>query len=148
MPRAWAEADGAGIPAENNRLVRVLLVDDNVTNQRLAARLLQKLGCQVALASSGREAIELLATAPQDLVIMDCQMPDLDGYETTRQIRADEGDGRRTPIVAMTAHAMRGDRERCLAAGMDDYYSKPVKGDDFIEMLNRWGGRRDDKMTR
>lgn len=139
MPHASAEAEGTGTPAANDRLVRVLLVDDNVINQRLAARLLQKLGCEVAVASSGREALELLAAGPQDLVIMDCQMPDLDGYETTRQIRADEGDGRRTPIVAMTAYAMRGDRERCLAAGMDDYYSKPVNGEDFIEMLERWG---------
>lgn len=138
MQRASAEAGGAA-DAQRQRVVRVLLVDDNVVNQRLAARLLQKLGCEVAVASTGREALDVLVFQPQDLIIMDCQMPDLDGYQATRQIREYEGPTRRTPIVAMTAYAMRGDRERCLAAGMDDYYSKPVTGDDFIEMLKRWG---------
>ncbi len=141
MPHAWAEADGAGPEAARSRAVRVLLVDDNVVNQRLAARLLQKLGCEVAVAPSGREALDLLVFQPQDLIVMDCQMPDLDGYQATRQIRELEGPTRHTPIVAMTAYAMRGDRERCLAAGMDDYYSKPVTGDDFVEMLKRWGSR-------
>lgn len=133
----WAEASER--PVERAaKLTRVLLVDDNVVNQRLAARLLQKLGCEVAVASSGREALDVLVFQPQDLIIMDCQMPDLDGYQATRQIREIEGTTRRTPIVAMTAYAMRGDRERCLAAGMDDYYSKPVTGDDFIAMIKRW----------
>ncbi|HWA16054.1 MAG TPA: response regulator [Gemmatimonadales bacterium] len=139
MPRASAEAEGTESRPAGQRPVRVLLVDDNAVNQRLAARLLQKLGCEVTVASSGREAVEAIALQPQDLVIMDCQMPDLDGYAATQQIRDLEGTSRRTPIVAMTAHAMRGDRERCLAAGMDDYYSKPVTGADFIAMINRWG---------
>lgn len=138
MPHASAES-GVRLGSDRAAPVRVLLVDDNVINQRLAARLLQKLGCEVAVASSGREALDVLAFQPQDLIIMDCQMPDLDGYEATRRIREHEGTTRHTPIVAMTAYAMRGDRERCLAAGMDDYYSKPVTGDDFIEMLKRWG---------
>jgi CheY-like chemotaxis protein len=140
----WAEASET--PVERGaKLIRVLLVDDNIVNQRLAARLLQKLGCEVSVASSGRDALDRLALHSQDLIIMDCQMPDLDGYQATRQIREREGATRHTPIVAMTAYAMRGDRERCLAAGMDDYYSKPVTGDDFIEMLERWGPRRDDR---
>lgn len=143
MPHAWAEAEGTGAEAARGRLVRVLLVDDNAVNQRLAARLLQKLGCEVTVASSGREALDAIVFQPQDLIIMDCQMPDLDGYAATRQIREYEGATRHTPIVAMTAYAMRGDRERCLAAGMDDYYSKPVTGDDFIEMIKRWGPRGD-----
>jgi two-component system sensor histidine kinase/response regulator len=139
VPHASAEARGNDAEAARDRLVRVLLVDDNIINQRLAARLLQHLGCEVAVASSGREAVELVTDQPQDLIIMDCQMPDLDGYEATRRIRELETPDRRTPIVAMTAYAMRGDRERCLAAGMDDYYSKPVTGDDFLEMIQRWG---------
>lgn len=141
MQRASAEA-GAEPGTEPAAPIRVLLVDDNAINQRLAARLLQKLGCEVSVASSGQEALDVLTFQPQDLVIMDCQMPDLDGYEATRRIREIEGATRRTPIVAMTAYAMRGDRERCLAAGMDDYYSKPVTGDDFIAMIRRWGPER------
>ncbi len=142
MPPASAEAQGSDAGAARDRLVRVLLVDDNIVNQRLAARLLQHLGCEVAVASSGREAVELVTFQPQDLIIMDCQMPDLDGYEATRRIREFESSDRRTPIVAMTAYAMRGDRERCMTAGMDDYYSKPVTGDEFIEMIRKWGPER------
>lgn len=141
MPHAWAEAEGTGAKPAHRPLVKVLLVDDNIVNQRLAARLLQKLGCEVTVASSGREAVNAIVFQPHDVIIMDCQMPDLDGYAATREIRDHEGSRRRTPIIAMTAYAMRGDRERCLAAGMDDYYSKPVTGDDFIEMLTRWGKR-------
>ncbi len=121
---------------------RVLLVEDNAVNQRLALRLLEKLECRADLAGNGREALEMVAKLPYDLVFMDCQMPEVDGYEATRLIRASDTPAARVPIVAMTANAMRGDREKCLAAGMDDYVSKPIKADDLGRMLERWAGRR------
>ena len=114
-------------PAATNRPLRILLTDDNVVNQRLAARLLEKQGHVVRVASNGREALEALTREAFDVALLDVQMPELDGFQATAQIR----DGERTagghlPIVAMTAHAMAGDRERCLAAGMDGYLAKPI----------------------
>jgi two-component system, sensor histidine kinase and response regulator len=117
---------------------RVLLVEDNVVNQKLAIRLLEKLGCRVDVAANGREGVEMLTLLPYDLVFMDCQMPELDGYDATRQIRSSESRIARVPIVAMTANAMRGDREKCLEAGMDDYITKPIRTDDLAAMLQRW----------
>ncbi len=117
---------------------RVLLVEDNAVNQKLATRLLEKLGCRVDVAANGREGVELLTLLPYDLVFMDCQMPEMDGYEATRQIRASETRMSHVPIIAMTANAMRGDREKCLDAGMDDYVTKPIRTDDLAAMLRRW----------
>jgi CheY-like chemotaxis protein/HPt (histidine-containing phosphotransfer) domain-containing protein len=116
----------------------VLLVEDNAVNQKLAVRLLEKLGCRVDLAGNGREAVDMLVTLPYDLVFMDCQMPEMDGYEATRLIRASETAAARVPIVAMTANAMRGDREKCLEAGMDDYIAKPIRAPELAAMLERW----------
>ncbi len=104
---------------------KILVAEDNPVNQRVAARLLQKLGCQVDVASNGAEAIEKWQAAAYDLIFMDCQMPDVDGFAATTQIRALEN-GVRIPVVALTANAMKGDRERCLESGMDDYVVKPV----------------------
>jgi len=104
----------------------VLLAEDNPVNQKLARHLLGKLGCQVDVVNDGMEALKQWTEKPYDAIFMDCQMPELDGYETTRQIRASGGRGRRIPIVAITASSMVGDRERCLAAGMTDYVSKPL----------------------
>jgi signal transduction histidine kinase/CheY-like chemotaxis protein len=117
-----------GEPAQLIFRARVLIVEDNAINQMVAARLLEKLGCRVDVAANGREAVE---------IFMDCQMPEMDGFEATQEIRRREGAGVHRPIIAMTANAMRGDRERCLDAGMDDYISKPIGKADLTEALER-----------
>ncbi|MBY0515038.1 MAG: response regulator [Gemmataceae bacterium] len=116
--------------------VRVLLAEDNAVNQRVVIRLLEKLGHAVVVANDGREALAALARDEFDLVLMDVQMPEMDGLEATRRVRQQEvGTGKRVPIVAMTAHAMKGDRERCLTAGMDDYVSKPVQRAELLRVV-------------
>jgi CheY-like chemotaxis protein len=118
--------------------VRVLVVEDNAVNQKVAQRMLMQLGCRVDVAANGREAVELATAVPYDLVLMDVQMPEMDGLEATQEIRRREGEhARRLPIVAMTAHAMSTDRDRCLAAGMDDFVSKPVRRGDLVRVLRR-----------
>jgi PAS domain S-box-containing protein len=117
----------------------VLLVEDNATNRLLAVSLLEKEGHRVETAHNGNEALDALARRPFDVVLMDVQMPELDGLEATARIRERErGTGAHVPIVAMTAHAMKGDRERCLAAGMDDYVSKPVRAAELYRALARF----------
>jgi PAS domain S-box-containing protein len=116
----------------------VLIAEDNPVNQIVAARMLERCGCSAQVVSDGHAAIEAWRGGRYDLVLMDCQMPNLDGYEATAQIRRLEGDGRRTPIVAMTAHALAGDRQRCLDAGMDDYLSKPLRHADLRAAIKRW----------
>jgi two-component system, sensor histidine kinase and response regulator len=119
---------------------RVLLVEDQEVNQKVASLRLQQMGCRVDIAANGIEALEMIAILPYDVVFMDCQMPEMDGYEATRRIRQLEDGGTRVPIVAMTAHAMQGDRDHCLKAGMDDYISKPVMPQAMYETLLRWVG--------
>jgi CheY-like chemotaxis protein len=116
----------------------VLLAEDNAVNQKVAVRMLERLGCHVDVAANGREAIEMLDKFPYDVVFMDCQMPEMDGYEATGEIRRRTVSQRRIPIVAMTANAMQGDRDRCLAAGMDDYVPKPIREPDLATVLQRW----------
>ena len=120
--------------------VRILVAEDNHVNQVLAKGMLQKLGCDAIMASNGIEALEAIQQTNFDLVMMDCQMPELDGYETTRRIRELEStDGlTRTPIIALTANALKGDREKALDAGMDDYLSKPFSKDQLRAVLTNW----------
>ena len=117
---------------------RLLLVEDNSMNQLVATKLLVKLGYEVAVSANGLEALESMADAEYDAVLMDCQMPVMDGYAATREIRRREGGTRHTPVIAMTAAAMQGDREACFAAGMDDYLTKPIRPDALGETLTRW----------
>jgi signal transduction histidine kinase/ActR/RegA family two-component response regulator len=138
-PEVVALPAGPSPNLRRGRAMRVLVAEDNAVNQRVATMMLEKLGCEVRLAGNGQEAIERLALGEYDLVLMDCQMPVMDGYEATAAIRAASSGASRLPIVAMTAHAMPGDRERCLAAGMDDYVPKPVKADDLRRMVERYG---------
>ena len=123
------------------RHARVLVVDDNITNQKVASLMLEEMNCRVDVAANGREAIEMIELLPYDLVFMDCEMPVMDGFEATAEIRKRHASKRRIPIVAVTAKAMQGDRERCLAADMDDYVSKPVMMDELEAALDRWVGK-------
>ena len=107
-------------------------------NQAVATHMLRRLGYEVEVVMNGAEAVDALRRKSYHLVLMDCEMPELNGYDATRIIRSLEGDAARTPIVAMTAHAMQGDRERCLAAGMDDHLPKPFRKEDLKEMVERW----------
>ncbi len=129
---------------ESRAVLRILLAEDNVVNQRLASRLLEKRGHVVLVANNGQEALDMLQAESFDLVLMDVQMPELDGLEATREIRKrEEKTGAHISIVAMTAHAMDGDRERCIEAGMDDYVSKPVKPDVLFEVIERLQDKRE-----
>ena len=126
---------------------RVLVVEDNAVNQMVAVRLLQNLGYKSDVAANGLEAIEALRRLPYDVVLMDCQMPELDGYEATQRIRALETTGelkRHIPIIALTANAMPGDRERCTHAGMDDCVTKPVSVEQFTRVLSKWARKTGD----
>ena len=109
-------------------------------NQKVAQRLLEKLGYRTQIVANGQEAVDMLETASFDIVFMDCQMPEMDGYQATAEIRRREGDSAHIPIVAMTAHTLPGDREKCLDAGMDDYIPKPVNSEQLREVLERWVG--------
>ncbi|HEX9047087.1 MAG TPA: response regulator [Verrucomicrobiae bacterium] len=127
--------------------LRILLVDDNAINQKVAVRILQQFGYEPAVAANGREALDQLDRRPFDFIFMDVMMPEMDGLEATRLLRKRQMVGNyanyqsRIIIVAMTAHAMQGDREKCLAAGMDDYLAKPIRPKDVRQMIERWGGK-------
>ena len=148
LTRALQRVAGAHTPRpeapgrEHYPTARVLLAEDNSINQMVATRILRKFDISCELASNGKESVELACATPFDLVLMDCQMPEMDGYEATCFIRQfEEGSGRaRVPIVALTANAMSGDEERCLAAGMDGYLSKPIDLGQLAQVLDRWLG--------
>ncbi len=135
-------------PRANPGGLRVLLVEDNSVNQTLARRLMEKWGHRVNLAADGRAALEALKREDFDLVLMDVQMPVMDGFEATALIRRrEEGTGRHLPVIAMTAHAIRGDRERCLAAGMDGYISKPIRASELLAEIEAHTGGRAEEVT-
>ena len=118
---------------------KILLVEDNAVNQKVASKILIQAGFQLDAVNNGREAYEtMLAAAHYDLILMDIQMPEMDGWTATQKIREIKGIGEDIPIIAMTAHALLGDRDKCLAAGMNDYISKPIKTDEFIALLDKW----------
>jgi CheY-like chemotaxis protein/HPt (histidine-containing phosphotransfer) domain-containing protein len=130
------------LQAHNRFDALILLAEDNPVNQEVALNMCEALGCRVVVVANGLEAVEALSGSDFDLILMDCQMPEMDGYEATEAIRngerAEEGGKDRIPIVALTAHAMEGDRDRCLAGGMDDYLAKPFSQDQLQEVLGRW----------
>jgi two-component system, sensor histidine kinase and response regulator len=152
-PAARAEHDFSAPPlvtrhtlaeAHRRNRARVLVVENNPLHQKIAVRVLERLGYRVDVAGSGAEALAATATDAYSAVLMDCQMPEMDGFETTARIRARETHPRRTPIIAMTASVLAGDRERCLAAGMDDYLSKPMDASTLGSLLQRWVPRSSD----
>jgi signal transduction histidine kinase len=132
--------------AEAKRKVHILLVEDNIVNQKLAVRLLEKAGCRTDAVLNGKEAIKALEKVSYDLVLMDVQMPEMDGYEATGVIRDPESNvlNHQVPIIAMTAHAMKGDRERCIEAGMDHYVSKPIRPERLLEAITMFLPEDDD----
>ena len=138
------ETRSAGNPSpfphigENHTPARLLVADDHTINQQLAVLMLERLGHRVDVVGNGMEGVEAVSRKPYDAVLMDCQMPEMDGFAATKAIRDLQGSGARTPIIAVTANAMQGDREKFLAAGMDDYLSKPLKPKELEEVLARW----------
>jgi len=120
--------------------MRILLAEDNITNQQVAVGILKKLGLRADAVANGLEAVKALETLPYDLVLMDVQMPEMDGFEATGKIRDPQSAvlNHQIPIIAMTANVMQGDRERCLAAGMNDYVSKPISPSALAEALDKW----------
>jgi CheY-like chemotaxis protein len=156
LAAAWAKklrgglAEPAGAPPEpvapkpirengvEGAPVRLLVAEDNPVNLKVALAMLDRLGLRPDAAANGLEAVERSALLPYDLIFMDCQMPEMDGYTAAAEIRKRQGPQGRVVIVAMTADVMEGCRERCLAAGMDDYISKPVRVNDLIAALQKW----------
>jgi CheY-like chemotaxis protein len=122
---------------------RVLVAEDNVVNQKVAVRMLQRLGFLPEVVSHGLDAVRAARETDYDAILMDCQMPEMDGYQATAEIRRSRGAGRWIPIIALTANAMEGDREKCLEAGMDDYLAKPFSLKALGDVLDRWASKRE-----
>jgi len=136
-------------PAESPRKLRILLAEDNPINKMLAVVLLEKQGHSVRVANDGKEAVAAVKADRFDVVLMDVQMPNMSGLDATAAIRVlERGTGKHLPIVAMTAHAMKGDQERCLEAGMDDYLSKPIQPEYMMEVIARVTSTADESAER
>jgi CheY-like chemotaxis protein len=129
-------------PSAETVVPRILVAEDNIVNQRVVVRMLERLGYAADVVANGVEAVAAVARFPYAAILMDCQMPEMDGYEATEAIRSHErgaaGPGRRVPIIALTANALAADRERCLLAGMDEYLAKPIRPDALVGALDRW----------
>ncbi len=134
------------IAEQKRQRIRILLAEDNPLNQKFAVTLLKKAGYSVDAVGNGRMAIEALQRSSYDLILMDVQMPEVNGFEATKAIRMREGDRMHTPIIAMTAYAMKGDREQCLQAGMDDYIAKPIEPQELFGTINKWTKSRDQEI--
>jgi signal transduction histidine kinase/ligand-binding sensor domain-containing protein/DNA-binding response OmpR family regulator len=132
------DGEGSTVGSFIGQQVRALVAEDNVVNQKVAALMLRRLGVVPDFAANGRDAVEMCTTVPYDVIFMDCQMPQMDGFEAAREIRKRETSGQHVAIVAMTAEAMAGSRENCLAAGMDDYIAKPINQRDLLGKLEQW----------
>jgi CheY-like chemotaxis protein len=149
MGRRAAQRSTPSAQQANLQGTRVLLAEDNEVNQKIACRILERLGATVAVVDTGQAAIDYLSSASVDAVLMDCQMPILDGYEATRRIRQGAA-GREAvdlPIIAVTAHALAGDRERCLAAGMSDYLTKPFDPEALRSVLGALIAARESRLS-
>jgi len=127
-------ASSLGISSE----IPILLVEDNLVNRKLAILILERIGCRVDIAKNGAEGVEKFRSDQYQAIFMDCQMPVMDGYAATRAIRQLEAGSTHIPIIAVTANAMKGDKEKCLECGMDDYISKPLRPSDLQEAVSRW----------
>ena len=136
-PFTFSEQKGDSLETSEGT-IRILLAEDNVVNQKVAIRMLQKLGCTVDVAANGREAVRMWKQFPYDLVFMDCHMPVMDGYEATTEIRKNEGPNEHVPIVALTANALEGEAQVCAKVGMDGFVAKPVKITDLESVVNQY----------
>jgi len=150
LQKLWIPADEVAVHAEEiastptsdkpGPVARILIADDNIVNQTLAKRMVEKLGHKADVVANGCETIDALSLIEYNLIFMDCQMPEMDGYQATREIRKGENGKSRLPIIAMTANALEGEKERCFAAGMDDYITKPIRLQDLKTAIQRWAG--------
>ena len=140
ITRHHVESAKNEMPLPDKKDLKILLVEDNQVNQKVALKVLSKIGLAADIANNGREAIQILEQNPYDLVLMDCQMPEMDGYDATRHIRSTDqkNPNQAIPIIAMTANAMKGDREKCINAGMNDYIAKPIDIETLSTTINKW----------
>jgi len=133
----FVRAEAPVLDSEPERSLRILLAEDNPVNQKLMILMLKKIGHSVVPVSNGRKAVDAATTEEFDLILMDVQMPEMDGFEATAMIRGHQKiTGTFTPIVALTAHALKGDREKCISAGMDDYITKPIQSRELLRIIN------------